>query len=171
MPQKRRLSFKVTASRMVASERGLQQQVVAFAFSVSGRTAQVIQDFVWLTTSCSVTVSFGLYVGTAGTYQRYWSENQLAGYSQSAIAWISSIQVFLIYFSGSITGPLFQMGLYRWLLGGSMLLFVFCQMMTSLCTEYYQFILAQGIGIGVSCRARNAIPGESPPRADSAPSV
>jgi MFS family permease len=54
---------------------------------------------------------------------------------------------------GVITGPLYDAGYFRTLLFTGSFLTVFGMMMTSICTEYWQVILAQGltIGLGSGC--------------------
>ena len=52
---------------------------------------------------------------------------------------------------GMLTGPLYDRGHFRLLLIGGSLLLVLGQMMLSLCTQYYQVLLAQAICIGFGC--------------------
>jgi MFS family permease len=54
---------------------------------------------------------------------------------------------------GAIAGPFYDRGHFRWLLVIGTFLVVFGHMMLSLCTEYWQCLLAQGfvIGIGSGC--------------------
>lgn len=52
---------------------------------------------------------------------------------------------------GMLTGPLYDRGYFRHLLIGGSLLLVLGQMMLSLCTKYYQVLLAQAICIGAGC--------------------
>lgn len=61
------------------------------------------------------------------------------------------MQSSLLLIVGLVTGPLYDAGYFRILLCSGSFLIVFGQMMTSLCHEYYQALLAQGfcIGIGV----------------------
>jgi MFS family permease len=73
--------------------------------------------------------------------------------SPSSIAWIGSIESALLMLVGVITGPLFDAGYFYVLVPVGTFLVVFGLMMTSLSTEYYQIMLAQGIcvGIGTGC--------------------
>ena len=52
---------------------------------------------------------------------------------------------------GVFTGPLFDQGYLRSLLFGGAFALVFGTMMTSLCTQYWQFVLAQGLVVGIGC--------------------
>ncbi len=50
---------------------------------------------------------------------------------------------------GIITGPLYDAGYFHTLVYGGILLLNIGQMMLSLCTKYYQALLAQGFCIGI----------------------
>jgi MFS family permease len=67
----------------------------------------------------------------------------------TAISWIGSIQYTLCPLLGCIAGPLFDAGYLKSLIfaGGS--LYVFSLMMTSIATQYWQVILAHGLGVGL----------------------
>lgn len=84
-----------------------------------------------------------------GVFQEYYSTHQLSDQTPTAISWIGSVQLCFCPLLGCISGPLFDAGYLKTLiaLGGS--LYVFCMMMTSIATEYYQFVLAHGIGVGL----------------------
>ncbi|KAF3929377.1 hypothetical protein ABW19_dt0203208 [Dactylella cylindrospora] len=88
-----------------------------------------------------------------GVYQNYYTTELLKGTSSSSIAWIGSIQPFLLMFVGVLTGPLYDKGYFFSLVGTGAFLVTLGIMMTSICKEYYQFVLAQGIciGLGTGC--------------------
>jgi MFS family permease len=89
-------------------------------------------------------VSFG-WINCIGVFQEYYQTHQLKAYPSSTISWISSLEAFMMFSGGPIVGRLYdEHGPSQILLVGSFL-HVFGLMMTSLCTEYYQFVLAQGI--------------------------
>ncbi|OGM42350.1 hypothetical protein ABOM_007909 [Aspergillus bombycis] len=92
--------------------------------------------------------AFG-YVNSFGVYQEYYLLNQLSTRPPDDISWIGSLQVFFLFSGTLIGGPLFDRygSVVLW---PSALLFVFSVMMTSLCKEYYQFLLAQGILEGIT---------------------
>ncbi|KUJ09763.1 MFS general substrate transporter [Mollisia scopiformis] len=83
-----------------------------------------------------------------GVFQTYY-ESLLPDSSPSAISWIGSIQVFLLRFVGVITGPLHDIGYFHTLIGTGTFLVVFGTMMTSLGTQYWHFLLAQGFCVGL----------------------
>lgn len=89
------------------------------------------------------------YTNSFGVFESYYMENQLKNESADNIAWIGSLQSFLILATGVIGGPLFDRYGAQVIWPAS-ILYVFGIMMTSLCTEYWQFILAQGIVTGVA---------------------
>lgn len=84
-----------------------------------------------------------------GVFQEYYLRNQLSDSSPAAVSWIGALQLCLCPLLGCISGPLFDYGYLKSLvaLGGG--LYVFSIMMTSIATQYYQFILAQGLGVGL----------------------
>ena len=87
-----------------------------------------------------------------GVYQSYY-QNELFTSSAFQISWIGSIQAFLLLVIGVATGPLFDRGYLNSLLLVGSFLTVLGIMMTSLCTTYWQAVLAQGvcIGLGAGC--------------------
>ncbi|KAK5136692.1 hypothetical protein LTR08_002345 [Meristemomyces frigidus] len=93
---------------------------------------------------CCLFCSFG-WINCIGVFQAYYQTHQLRAYSSSTIAWIPSLEIFIMFLGGPIVGKLYDNYGPRWLLLCGTLLHVFGLMMTSLSTEFYQFILAQGI--------------------------
>ncbi|CAJ2504893.1 Uu.00g122870.m01.CDS01 [Anthostomella pinea] len=98
---------------------------------------------------CVLFCTFGL-VNTFGVYQTYY-ERTLTTVSSSSISWVGSIQGCLLLCGGLISGPLFDAGYFRHLLCTGLFLVIFGQFMTSLCTEFWQIVLAQGLCIGTGC--------------------
>lgn len=82
-------------------------------------------------------------------FQNYYLLNQLSDKSTSAVSWIGSLQVFFLLSGNIVGGPLFDRygGLVAW---PPALVLVFSVMMTSLCKEYYQFMLCQGVLGGIA---------------------
>ncbi|KAI1126930.1 major facilitator superfamily domain-containing protein [Nemania abortiva] len=105
----------------------------------------------WLQVLGSWCLSFNCWgiVNTYGVFQTYYETQLLKDQSPSNLAWIGSIQAFLLLFIGGITGPLYDHGYLRYLLVIGSLLMVVGTMLLSLCTEYWQVILAQGLAVGL----------------------
>ena len=96
---------------------------------------------------CGFFVSFG-YINAIGILQTRFEQNELAGYSSSAIGWIGSIQVFLMNSGSIVVGPLFDWYGPRILVLVGTFMSVFGLMMMSLSTEYYQFLLSSSLCLG-----------------------
>jgi hypothetical protein len=92
-------------------------------------------------------------LNTFGVYQTYYESGALFQSSSSDISWIGSVQAFCLLVVGFVTGPLFDKGYLRVLLLVGSFGIVFGHMMLSLCTTYWQALLAQGfvIGLGAGC--------------------
>ncbi|KAJ2980241.1 hypothetical protein NUW58_g6998 [Xylaria curta] len=109
----------------------------------------------WLQVLGSWCLSFNCWgiVNTYGVFQTYYETQLLRDQTPSNLAWIGSIQGFLLLFIGAITGPLYDHGYLRYLLVIGALLMVVGTMLLSLCTQYWQVILAQGlvVGLGGGC--------------------
>ncbi|KAH8649808.1 major facilitator superfamily domain-containing protein [Xylariales sp. PMI_506] len=101
----------------------------------------------WCVSFCS----FG-WLNSVGVFQEYYAAGPLREYSDSTIAWIPSLQIFFMMAGGPIIGRIYDRFGPRWLIIGGTFLHVFGLMMASLSTEYYQFLLSQGVcsAIGVS---------------------
>ena len=87
------------------------------------------------------------YLTSFGLFQDYYVESLRA--TPSAISWIGSIQIFLVYFIGSFSGRALDAGLYRTILIVGSFLQVLSVFMTSISTQYWQLFLAQGICKGL----------------------
>jgi hypothetical protein len=59
----------------------------------------------------------------------------------------------MVQLFGLLSGPLYDMGYVRTLLAGGSFLIVLGQMMLSLCTTFWQALLAQGLCIGIGAGA------------------
>ncbi|KAL4757377.1 putative MFS monocarboxylate transporter [Aspergillus foveolatus] len=89
------------------------------------------------------------YINSFGVFQTYYTET--LGQSPSAISWVGSIQIFLLFFIGTFSGRATDAGYFKLTLTTGAVLELFCIFMTSLCTEYWQLFLAQGVGQGLGC--------------------
>lgn len=84
-----------------------------------------------------------------GSFASYYEVTYIPNTSASAISWVGSIQSSLLITMGVVTGQLFDRGFFQSLLYTGAALSIFAVMMLSLCKEFYQILLAQGIGYGV----------------------
>lgn len=92
-------------------------------------------------------------VNAFGVYQTFYENDLLAAEGASRISWIGSIQGFLLMIAGTFTGPLFDLGYFRYLLIIGSILSVLGMMMTSISKVYWQVMLSQAVclGIGNGC--------------------
>lgn len=88
-----------------------------------------------------------------GVFQDFYSSTLILSVSDSDISWIGSIQAFLLCSATVFAGPIYDRGHPRLLIVFGSVLVVFGMMMTSLCSKYWQLLLAQGIcvGFGAGC--------------------
>ncbi|KAL7626112.1 hypothetical protein AAE478_002882 [Parahypoxylon ruwenzoriense] len=84
-----------------------------------------------------------------GVFQTYYESRALFDRSSSDISWIGSIQSFMVLLGGVFAGPIYDRGYLRALLIVGSFGIVFGHMMLSLCTQYWQVILAQGLCVGL----------------------
>ncbi|TVY13218.1 Aspyridones efflux protein apdF [Lachnellula arida] len=121
---------------------------------VSVETEEVISEntlIAWLQVLGAFFMMFNSWgiANTFGAYQTYYETGLLAHESPSNISWIGSIQAFLLLFVGGlITGPIYDAGYLRGLVIAGSVLGVTGMMMTSICKEYWQVVLAQGVLVG-----------------------
>ncbi|RDH27439.1 MFS general substrate transporter [Aspergillus welwitschiae] len=107
--------------------------------------------FAWVQVAGSFFLFFNSWgiINTFGVYQSYYETSLLRDYSPSSIAWIGTVQSFLLLSLGIIVGPIFDRGYIKFLIIAGTFLIVFGLMMTSLSKEYYQFFLAHGVAVGL----------------------
>ena len=87
------------------------------------------------------------YINSFGVFQAYYVST--LNHPPSSISWVGSTQIFLLFFIGTFSGRATDYGLFRiTFLAGSVLLLLGV-FMTSLCTQYWQLFLAQGICTGI----------------------
>jgi MFS family permease len=92
------------------------------------------------------------YNSTFGVFAAYYLYNQMPDRTADEIAWIGSLQAFLMLGSGIVVGPLYDR-YGQWLFRPAAITYVFGIMMTSICKEYWQFMLAQGVVTGLGAGA------------------
>ncbi|KAF6832750.1 monocarboxylate permease-like protein [Colletotrichum plurivorum] len=105
----------------------------------------------WLVAAGTASILFCSlgYTNSFGVFQAYYAQHQLSDQSPDQISWIGSIQAFLVFASGAIGGPVFDR-YGAWVIRPAAVVYVFSIMMTSLCSQYWQFMLAQGVLGGIS---------------------
>ena len=92
-------------------------------------------------------------LNTFGVFQTYYESGALFTESSSNIAWIGGIQAYMLLTVGFLSGPIYDKGYLRILVLVDSFGIVFGMMMLSICTTYWQALLAQGfvVGIGAGC--------------------
>ncbi|KAM5436384.1 hypothetical protein MferCBS31731_005875 [Microsporum ferrugineum] len=98
---------------------------------------------------CAMACTFG-WISTFGVFEAYYHTHLLKENTHSQIAWIGGLQAFFICTTGLISGPLVDRYGLKPILVPFSLLALISVMVTSICKEYYQFILTQGVLGGFS---------------------
>lgn len=88
-------------------------------------------------------------ITTFGVFQSYYTTE--LGFEPSAVSWIGSVQMFGHLFLGAFSGRALDGGLFYWVLIPGLLCNALGMFMTSLCSKYWQFFIAQGILNGIGC--------------------
>ncbi|KAF9220115.1 MFS general substrate transporter [Gyrodon lividus] len=101
-----------------------------------------------LATSLTCCSAFG-YINAWGIFQTYYEEVLLPDSSPSDIAWIGSVQYALVFLPGLVMGRLFDLGYFKIPYFVASCVLVACNFLIAECTEYWQFFLAQGLGVGI----------------------
>ncbi|KAF1942167.1 MFS general substrate transporter [Clathrospora elynae] len=101
---------------------------------------------------CCLFCSFG-WLNCLGVFQSYYQTNQLSDHTPSIIAWIASLDFFVMLLPGPMVGFVYDNHGPKYLLLFGTFFHLSGLMMASVCTEYWQFILAQGIcsPLGLNC--------------------
>lgn len=89
------------------------------------------------------------YLSGGSVFQSYFKEVVLPDSSTSDIAWISSVQIWGCYFFGIWSGTLSDMYGPALPLALGTFFMVFGNMMSSISTTYYQFLLSQGFCVAL----------------------
>lgn len=82
-------------------------------------------------------------ISTFGVFQQYYTTE--LHLEPSAVSWIGSMQMLGHFGLGMFTGRMFDAGYFYWTMIPGMMLSALGIFMTSLCTKYWQFFLAQGL--------------------------
>lgn len=87
------------------------------------------------------------YVSSFGIFQSHYTTT--LNVNPSAISWIGSVQLFLVYFIGTFSGRALDAGYYRTVLICGSFLQVLAVLLTSISSRYWQLFIAQGICKGL----------------------
>ncbi|PCG99407.1 Major facilitator superfamily domain, general substrate transporter [Penicillium occitanis (nom. inval.)] len=103
----------------------------------------------WLHVVASFCIYFNSYgiSNSYGIFQTYYTEQ--LGFDAPKAAAIGSVQSFLMFFGAFLAGPLYDAGYYRYVLVTGSILITFGTFMQSISTQMWQFVLSQGICIGL----------------------
>ena len=102
-----------------------------------------------------VTAAFFMFMNTAGLFNSFgvfqgsYTQGSLRSISGSKISWIGSLQGSLMLLTCIVTGPIYDLGYLHSLVNVGTFAIVLGMMMTSICSEYWQFVLAQGAVVGI----------------------
>ena len=89
------------------------------------------------------------FVFSFGSFQTYYEITYLPTETPSTISWIGTVATFLLIVGGTISGPFFDLGYFRTMLFVGAAVETLSVMMLSLCSEYYQIFLTQGLMMGL----------------------
>ncbi|KAJ6075109.1 uncharacterized protein N7446_002886 [Penicillium canescens] len=84
-----------------------------------------------------------------GSFQSFYGLTYIQSSTASDIAWIGTIQSWLLIVGGLLSGPLFDLGYYKVMIFVGSFLGVIGMMMLSLANTYYAIFLSQGVCMGL----------------------
>ena len=87
------------------------------------------------------------YINSFGVFQVYLEQH--LNRAPSDISWVGSIQIFLLFSVGMVSGRASDAGLFRITFAAGWALQLLALFMTSLCKTYWQLLLAQGLCTGL----------------------
>ncbi|KAK4925646.1 hypothetical protein LTR66_016389, partial [Elasticomyces elasticus] len=88
------------------------------------------------------------FINSFGLFQSYYTLTAHIG-SPSAVSWIGTIQVWILFFLGAFSGRALDAGFFRATFMVGSIIYMIGMFMLSLCTTYWQIFLAQGLCLGV----------------------
>ncbi|KAH7026707.1 major facilitator superfamily domain-containing protein [Microdochium trichocladiopsis] len=89
------------------------------------------------------------YMTSFGLFQSYYTDTLLPGTAASSISWIGSLQIFLAFAIGSVSGRALDAGYLRQCVIVGSALQVLAIMMASMSQTYWQLLLTQGLCKGI----------------------
>ncbi|CZR50257.1 related to monocarboxylate transporter 4 [Phialocephala subalpina] len=104
----------------------------------------------WLVAAGGAAIFFSClgFSNAFGVFEEYYLTHRLHGQSPDNIAWIGSTSAFLQFFAGLLGGPMFDRFGAK-IIRPAAIAYIFAIMMLSLCREYWQVMLVQGILMGL----------------------
>ncbi|KAK2765829.1 hypothetical protein FQN53_006789 [Emmonsiellopsis sp. PD_33] len=84
-----------------------------------------------------------------GAYQAYYERGDLFKQTSANISWVGSCYSFLVFGLGAVVGPIYDRGYLKLLMIWGAFCMVLGHMMLSLCQEYWQVLLSQGVLVGI----------------------
>ncbi|KAF2668711.1 MFS general substrate transporter [Microthyrium microscopicum] len=85
-----------------------------------------------------------------GAFQDYYVQGGLIDQSSPyKIAWIGSLQAFLLLGGGALTGKIVDHGYFRWMISYGTLMAIFGMLAASFCKQYVYIIITQGLWVGL----------------------
>lgn len=87
------------------------------------------------------------FINSFGLFQSYYVDNMAIG-SPSAVAWIGTIQVWILFNVGTFSGRATDAGFFRLTFVTGAVISMIGIFMLSLCRTYWQVFLAQGVCVG-----------------------
>lgn len=87
------------------------------------------------------------YISSFGLFESYWVTE--LDRSASAVSWVGSMQMFLLFFIGTLSGRAMDAGYFRSLIYAGCALQLLGTFTTSACKQYWQLFLSQGIVQGL----------------------
>ncbi|KAK3290928.1 major facilitator superfamily domain-containing protein [Chaetomium fimeti] len=107
----------------------------------------------WVAVACTHLVIMNTWgiINSFGLFQTHYTTT--LGRSPSDISWIGSLQIFLLFFVGALTGRLTDAGYFRHIFLVGVAFQILGIFAASAATQYWQLVLAQGIcmGLGNGC--------------------
>lgn len=88
------------------------------------------------------------FINSFGLFQSFYVDNMQIG-SPSAVAWIGTIQVWILFNIGTFSGRATDAGFFKLTFTLGAVVSLFGIFMLSLCTKYWQVFLAQGVCMGI----------------------
>ncbi|CAG8195704.1 unnamed protein product [Penicillium salamii] len=116
------------------------------------KTPNIRTPRAWLVIFGAFTCAFCTvgFMNSFGIFQEYYAKNQLASDSASTIAWLGAISILFLFGISVISGAMLDMFGPKLMVYSGSVGMVFALMMISLCHKFYQFLLAQGVLLGIS---------------------